>query len=286
MKYSIVSKSILKQVYKKRDPWTYKGHYGKLLVISGSERFTGAPVLIGKAALRAGCDTIYFVGPKRAMDTVSVSFPTFVSQPLEGRELVEEHYPAIVSFINDMKPTGIAIGPGLWRSQKTRQAVIKIVENLGLPFVIDSDAIRAISEAKELLKNKVAVLTPHANEFKEFSGIEVSTNVDERADIVKNEAKKWRTVILLKGSVDIISDGKKVAINKTGNPFMSKGGCGDTLTGICAAFISRKVDQIDPFTAACAAAYINGRAGDIAARKLKAGMLPTDLIDAIPSAIS
>lgn len=285
MKHTVVRKSILKQIYKKRDMWTHKGHYGKLLVISGHERFTGAPVLIGKAALRAGCDTVYFVGPRRAMDAVAVAFPTFVNQPLEGRELIEEHYPAIISFINDMKPSGIAIGPGLWRSQKTRQAVIKIIESLNLPFVIDSDAIRAMKEAKEVLKNKTAVMTPHADEFREFSGIEVSTNIDERIEAVKSEAKKWRTVILLKGHIDVISDGKKVAINETGNPFMSKGGCGDALTGICATFLSRKVNQVDTFTAACAAAFINGKAGDIAARKMKSGMLPTDLIDAIPDAI-
>lgn len=286
MKYSVVSKSILRQVFKKRNPWTHKGQYGKLLIIAGSERITGAPILIAKAALRTGCDTIYLTGPKRAMDAAAFSYPTFINQPLEGRELIEEHIPSIVTFVNDMKPTGIAIGPGLWRTERTRNAVRKIVATFDLPFVIDADAIRAISEEKEILKNKTAVLTPHPNEFKEFSGIEVTNNIDERVEAVKNEAKKWRVVILLKGYVDIISDGKKVALNKTGNPFMSKGGCGDTLTGICAAFLARKVDQIDPFTAACAAAYINGRAGDIAARKLKSGLLPTDLIESIPNAIS
>jgi len=285
MKYSTVSKSILKKVYKKRDPWTHKGHYGKLLVIAGSERITGAPILIAKAALRTGCDTIYLTGPKRAMDAAAFAYPTFVNQPLEGRELMEEHIPAIVAFMNDMKPTGVAIGPGLWRTGKTRHAVVKIVESLNLPLVIDADAIRAMSAAKEILKHKTAVLTPHTDEFKEFSGVELSNNVDERVEAVKVEAKKWRTTILLKGNIDVISDGKKVAINKTGNPFMSKGGCGDTLTGICAAFLARKVDEINPFDAACAAAYINGRAGDIAARKLKAGLLPTDLIDAIPNVI-
>jgi len=190
-----------------------------------------------------------------------------------------------------MHPTGIAIGPGLWRTEKTRRAVVKIVEMINLPMVIDADAIRALSEAKELLKRKTAVLTPHPNEFKELTGIEITTNVDERIEAVKNEAKKWRTTILLKGHIDVISkeslssDGKRVAINKTGNPFMTKGGCGDVLTGVCAAILCSRIESIVPFTAACAAAYINGRAGDIAAKKFKSGMLPTDLIDSIPAVI-
>jgi len=286
MKYSVISNSILKQVYKKRDSWSHKGDYGKLLVIAGSERITGAPVLIGKAALRSGCDTVYFAGPKRAMDSAAFAFPTFVNQPLEGRELMEEHLPAIISFMNDMKPSGVAIGPGLWRTEKTRQAVIKIVEMVNLPLVIDADAIRAISGAKELLKRKTAVLTPHANEFKELTGTEVTTDIDERIEAVRSEAKKWRTTILLKGHVNIISDGRRVALNKTGNPFMTKGGCGDTLTGICAAILCRRIETIEPFVAACAAAYINGRAGDIAAKKYKSGLLPTDLIEAIPEVFS
>lgn len=285
MKYSVVTSSILKQVYKKRDIWSHKGDFGKLLVIAGSERITGAPVLIGKAALRAGCDTVYFVGPKRAMDAAAFAYPTFVNQPLEGRELMEEHLPAIISFMNDMKPTGIAIGPGLWRTEKTRKAVVKIVEMFNVPMVIDADAIRAISEAKELLKRKTTVLTPHANEFKELTGIEVTKNVDERIEAVKSEAKKWRTTILLKGSVDVISDGKKVAVNKTGNPFMTKGGCGDTLTGVCAAILCRRNEPIEPYLAACAAAYINGKAGDIVAKRYKSGLMPTDLIEAITEVI-
>jgi NAD(P)H-hydrate repair Nnr-like enzyme with NAD(P)H-hydrate dehydratase domain len=138
------------------------------------------------------------------MDAATFAYPTFINQPLEGRELMEEHLPAIVAFLNDMQPTGIAIGPGLWRTEKTRQAVIKIIETFDIPFVIDADAIRAISAAKEILKHKTAVLTPHSNEFKELTGIELSKNVDERIEAVKNEAKRWRTVILLKGHVDVI----------------------------------------------------------------------------------
>jgi len=86
----------------------------------------------------------------------------------------------------------------------------------------------------------------------------------------------------LKGAVDIISDGKRTALNKTGSSFMTKGGCGDTLAGICGALLARKVDA---FTAACAAAYINGRAGEIAVKEYGEGMLPTDLIKNIPKAI-
>jgi hydroxyethylthiazole kinase-like uncharacterized protein yjeF len=206
----------------------------------------------------------------------------FINQPLEGRELMEEHLPIIISLVNEMKPTGIAIGPGLWRTEKTRGAVIKIFETFNLPFVIDADAIRAMSAVKEILKNKTTVLTPHANEFKEFTGIEVSNNIDERVEAVKDAAKKWRTVILLKGHVDVISDGERVKLNFTGNPGMTVGGTGDVLSGVVAAFLAQGAHA---FEAAVAGAFVNGACGDFAQREKGFHMVATDLIDWIPRVI-
>jgi NAD(P)H-hydrate epimerase len=187
-----------------------------------------------------------------------------------------------------MKITGLAIGPGLWRERKTKASVVDIIEGFEVPMVVDADAVRALSEVKHLdqiLKDKKIVLTPHSDEFFDLTGTKVSTDVKERIDAVKNFAAKLNCTIILKGHYDVISDGKQVAINKTGNVFMSKGGFGDSLTGICAAFLSRRINQVDEFTAACAAAYINGRAGDIAAKNSHEGLLVTEMVEKIPEVI-
>ena len=63
---------------------------------------------------------------------------------------------------------------------------------------------------------------------------------------------------------------------------MSVGGTGDTLAGICGALMAR---QIDPFEAAQAAAFISGKAGEVAASKIKEGLLPTDIINVIPEVL-
>ena len=80
-----------------------------------------------------------------------------------------------------------------------------------------------------------------------------------------SDAADLETVILEKGNPDIISDGERVVANRTGNPFMTVGGTGDTLAGICGAYLAF---GLDPFTAACAGAFVNGRAGDLAAEEL------------------
>lgn len=249
---------------------------------------TGAPVLIGMSAIRAGADVVYFAGPERAMNVVANYFPTFISLPLKGDFLDESSLSEIFSFAKDMRITSLAIGPGLWRNKRTKKTVVKIIDGFEVPIVADADAVRALSEYKrirDLLKRKNIVLTPHTDEFHDLTGVKLSTNLQERIKAVKNHAKNLNATIVLKGHIDVISNGEKTAINKTGNAFMSKGGFGDTLTGICAALISRKINKLDSFTAACAATYINGRAGDIAAKKSREGLLVTEMIDAIPEVI-
>jgi NAD(P)H-hydrate epimerase len=106
--------------------------------------------------------------------------------------------------------------------------------------------------------------------------------LEERIDAVKKVAAELKTTILLKGHIDVISNGKEVMLNKTGSPLLTKAGLGNTLAGICAAILAR---GIDTFTSACAAAYINGKAGELAAEKFGEGLLPTDLIEFIPEVI-
>ena len=96
---------------------------------------------------------------------------------------------------------------------------------------------------------------------------------------VKEAAAKHRCVILLKGRVDIISDGKKVALNRTGNSGMTVGGTGDVLAGICAGFMGL---GLSPFNAACAAAFVNGTIGDKLLRKMSYGFLASDFVKEIP----
>lgn len=280
-----VTKSILKKVYPKKDPWTHKGHYGRLLIIAGSEMMTGAPTLIGKAALRAGTDVVYFIGPKRAMNAVANAYPTFINKPLDCDYLRKENLKDIVEFAEQMRITGLAIGPGLWRTKETRKVILEIIQSFDVPMVIDADAARAASMLPRNLSDKKSVVTPHANEFRELTGENVPMDLQQRIKVVEKSAKDFGSVILLKGHVDVISDGKQTAVNKTGNVWMSKGGFGDTLTGICAAFLARQKNQVDAFTAACASAYINGRAGDIAAKSFGVGVLPTDLIESIPQVV-
>ncbi len=96
---------------------------------------------------------------------------------------------------------------------------------------------------------------------------------------MQTAAKKLDATILLKGHVDVVSEGKRVKLNFTGNPGMTVGGTGDILSGVVGAFLAQKADS---FEAAVAGAFINGAAGDFVQEEKGYHMVPTDILDWIP----
>jgi hydroxyethylthiazole kinase-like uncharacterized protein yjeF len=150
-------------------------------------------------------------------------------------------------------------------------------------LVIDADAIKPVAGNIEALKNGNGVITPHAGEFKILSGESIRSDVNERAEQVKAFAKKLGFTVLLKGKIDIISDGERVKLNRTGNPAMTVGGTGDVLAGITGAILSKGVT---PFNSARIAAFTNGTAGDLSFKDLGFSMMATDIIDKIPIVVN
>lgn len=275
-----VKGSILKEIYKERPEWSHKGDFGKLLIIGGSKRYTGAPALAAYSAiasLRAGTDLVLVAAPERAADIIAKFSPNLITEPLEGDFVSMNHAKEIDYLVR--KFDAVCIGSGLGTEKETGGFVKKFVGKIKKPCVIDADAIKALKK-KRLGKN--FILTPHAYEFYHISGEKPKHDIVGRAKLVERFAKKIGSTILLKGSVDIISDGKQTAMNKTGNPYMTTGGTGDVLTGVCGGLLAQGVSQ---FKAACASAYITGKAGDFAAKEKGPGLLATDIVEKIPEVI-
>jgi NAD(P)H-hydrate epimerase len=269
-----------KKYYPKRDSWSHKGQFGYVLIIAGSERYSGSPIFNGVAALRSGADLITIVGPKRAMDIAASFLPDIITYPLDD-ELKIKHVPKILDLAKNFQ--SLIIGCGLNRNEETYQAIKEIINNIDLPMVIDAEAIRAVATEKEIVKNKRAVITPHSEEFRILTGERIKPEISDRKEKVKKWANKLEITILLKSHIDIISDGKQVILNRTGSPFMTKGGFGDTLSGICGTLLARGVN---PFEAAQVAAHINGCAGELACKKYGEGVLASDIFEFIPAIIN
>lgn len=283
-----VKKDILKKIYKERPKDARKYDFGLLLVIGGSEFYSGSPALSALAAFKTGADMVKIIAPKRAADIIAGFSPNLAAFPLEGNYLNKKHLLTLLemtesSIAVSRGKTAVVIGGGIGNNEEIQEVVIEYLKQVSTSAVIDADAIKCLARNAEVISGKNFLITPHSNEFFVLTGKKVEKLPEkEKIKIVQSQAQRLGTTILLKGPTDIISDGEKTALNKTGSPFLTVGGTGDTLAGICGALLTRGVD---PFTAGQAGAYINGLAGELAAKKLGESLTATDLIEEISNVI-
>jgi len=266
-------------VRKSRLASAHKGDFGRLLVVGGSEIFSGAPALVALAALRTGVDIVYLAAPTKTAYAVSSMSPNLITLKLKGEQLNLENAAELTPYLEMVD--AVVMGPGLGLHSKTREfvkAFVSAVENAGKPLLLDADGLKAFAEFKRKLKVPL-VLTPHAGEYAVLTGQKLPEKLEERAVEVQRTAAELKSVILLKGQVDVICDKTRVKLNFTGNPGMTVGGTGDVLSGIVGAFLAQKSDAFD---AAVAGAFVNGAAGDFAANTIGYHLVATDLLDWIP----
>ncbi|MEM0493233.1 MAG: NAD(P)H-hydrate dehydratase [Candidatus Thermoplasmatota archaeon] len=269
--------------YPKPRRQSHKGENGSVLVIGGGP-YTGAPALAGLAALRTGVDLVFIATPKRSWSLIASYSPDLIVKDLTSDILNLDDIPIIRDMIS--KTSSVIVGPGLGSADETYKAIIKIigicVEN-NKPLVIDADAIKPTGENPDIIKNSGAVITPHAGEFQELTGEDITSyDTNKRKEVVKKWAKTLGVSILLKGFIDVISNGEDVKLNKIHNEAMTVGGTGDVLTGIVGALLSKGVE---PYNAARIAAFINGESGNQAFKKKYYGLLATDIIEEIPEVL-
>jgi NAD(P)H-hydrate epimerase len=240
------------------------------------------------AAFRSGVGMVRIIAPKRAADIIASFSPNLAAYPLEGKWLTKKHLPTLFEMTESAKlvaegNVAVVIGGGMGRTRETQEAIVEYLSKIDVPVVIDADAIYAVAKRPEIIPGKKFLITPHAYEFFILTGRKVyQLPLEEQIKIVQEETERLKTVILLKGKPDIITNGNDIALCEAGSPYMAVGGTGDTLAGICGALMARKVD---PFLAAKAGAFVNGRAGEIVAQRLKDGLTATDVIEAIPEVL-
>lgn len=263
-----------------------KGTLGSLLCICGSYGMAGAAIMAGKAALRCGIGLLKIAVPKSIYPVCATNILESVYYPLE------ETSNGVISskntdFLLEMceKSSAVVIGCGLSVCDDTKNLVQSVITNCEKPLVIDADALNCICNKPEILKNlkTPAIITPHPGEMARLLHSTPKTVNSNRENTAIDFAKKFGVVTVLKGAGTIIAspDGE-VYINHTGNSGMATGGSGDVLSGIIGSLLAQGAS---PINAAAAGVFLHGTIGDLAAEKLgKISMLPTDMIDMIPTA--
>lgn len=261
-----------------RDPFGHKGTFGKVLLLCGSQGYTGAAYFAAMGALRAGAGLVYLGVPECIYGIEAVKLNEPVIFPLPDREgtLSEAAMSQILKRLPAMD--AVLIGCGLGISSGTRMAVQAVLAQAKCPVVLDADGINVLAGNMDILRGRqgATILTPHDGEFLRLGG---KLGADRMASAAEFAAKNG-CILLLKGHRTCITDGKTGYLNRTGNSGMAAGGSGDVLAGILVGLLGQ---GMEPLEAAACAAWLHGAAGDLCARELgQYGMLPSDLLSALP----
>ncbi len=263
----------------------HKGDCGKVLVIAGSLGMSGAAVLSSYAALRSGAGLVTAAIPKSIHEVVAKSIHEAMTIPLKETDgsISKSAIPDMENALNAADVC--AIGPGLSRKEDIIEVVAAVLSS-GVPCVVDADALYALKDNMQILKDKkgAAVLTPHPMEMSRLTGYTLEEIEKNRENVAIELAKEYNVTVVLKGHKTVIAspDGE-AHINTTGNNGMATGGSGDVLTGIIAAFIAQGVK---PYEAAVLSVFIHGMAGDVAAdKKGEFSLIAGDIIEELPFVI-
>ena len=262
---------------------SYKYDYGHVLVVGGSPGMVGAPLLVGRAALRVGAGLVSIASSTDVADKLERRVEEVMTlalslNPVEATETIR-------NFIKDRRASVLVAGPGL--NKQSEELVRNLVKSINLPMVIDGGGLAALIDHLEILKKSVSkniVLTPHLGEFGRFFNKALPTKREDLKPIAQKFAKDNQVMLVLKGQPTFVAhpDGK-LYVNNTGGPGLATAGTGDVLSGMIGGIIAQ---GIEPKQAVEAAVYLHGLAGDIAAKeKTEPGLIASDVIEAIPYAL-
>ena len=262
-----------------------KGTFGRVLVVAGSRGMSGAAVLCGSGALRGGAGLVRVAVPQGILPIVAAGNPCYLTSPLpdDPQGLLSAEAVAETLTLAQANQV-VALGPGLGQSAAVRDLVAAVIRQAAAPLVLDADGLNAVGRQTNSFRQRPAplIVTPHPGEFARLLGTDVATVQANRQELAGQFAAAHGVVLVLKGHKTVVTDGRRIYVNATGNAGMATGGTGDVLTGLIAAVLGQ---GLEPFEAAQLGVHLHGLAGDLARDELgEAGLIASDLLSYLPRA--
>ena len=270
-----------------RSPEGHKGTYGRVLLVGGSRGMAGSISLAAMAALRCGSGLVTVAVPDRCLETVASFDPCLMTIALPQEPIgvmATEAADVVAERLSEIDAAGC--GPGIGTGDGAKAVVDVLLRQQELPRVLDADGLNVLAAGDEDWRQRVAgpiVLTPHPGEWQRLCGIAIRDREAQHRRAIEDAAVSG-AVVVLKGNKTLVTDGRQMYQNPTGNPGMASGGSGDVLTGVITSLLGQGLPVYD---AARLGVWVQGRAGDLAAADLgQAGMTAVDLLERLPSAIA
>lgn len=258
----------------------HKGTAGRVLMYMGTEGMAGAAAMAALAALRAGAGLVTVACPREILPTVQALVPNAMCVPADTlTERIPPH-------------DALAAGCGLGQGEAARATLAALLARETGPAVLDADALNLLAAAPFPLPPET-VLTPHPGEAARLAGLSVRQVTGAPLDAARSLADRYHAAVLLKGTVSLATDGQRTLVQRRGAPSLAKGGSGDALTGILAAFCADRTVCADQrgrdrlVSCAALASLCLGLAGERAQADLgDRSALTGDVIDRLPEVLS
>ncbi len=244
-----------------RPRWSNKGTYSQVIIIGGSNKYIGAPVLSALSALRSGASMVKVVSVSKVCQCAMSHDPALICVNI-GEDFNVEKLEDFIATVS--KDVVFVVGPG-WDTQNSEEklSIIKKLLLTSNTLIIDADGLNVLSQNIDLLReknsSKSVILTPHPGEFSRLTKKSLE-KVKQNYELVHEFSKEYGVITVLKDATSIVSDGKKIYFNITGNTSLSKAGSGDILSGLLAGLISQ---HLEPVEAVKTGVYVFGLAGEM-----------------------
>jgi len=262
----------------------HKGTFGTVVVLAGSQGYTGAAYLTSMGAARSGAGIVRLMVAQSIYPILAEKCTEVVVGPVPEISPGVVGHAALSAVLRGFSGAASGIvGPGIGRDTSTRRLIEDLLPKVTVPLVLDADALNLLSEHRSILPklSPDIVLTPHPAEFGRLANLETSAVQKDRRGIASRFAKTWNKVVVLKGAGTVIAapDGR-ITLNPIATPALASGGTGDVLAGLIGGLMAQK---LPPFEAAVTGVHLHSVAGtDLEASMGQAGVLASDLLPQIP----
>lgn len=236
------------QLMPKREAFSHKGSFKRVIVIGGESNMLGATLLSAKAALVMGAGLVEVIVHQDIT-------PSYGEHPELIWRFVESGF-SIGQFIksDDIVVVGPGLGEGAWAL-----AIWSVIKNLSNLMVLDASILQFLGLEERQFSN--CIITPHPGEAGTLLRCSTHKIQENRFTAITELYNRYAATVVLKGSGTMILSDKKhgIQICPLGNPGMATPGMGDLLTGFIAGLWAQGLNKND---AAALGAWLHSRAGD------------------------
>jgi NAD(P)H-hydrate epimerase len=282
---ALVTKQMAAAYIPQRKNNSHKGSYGHCLIVAGSKQMIGASLLAATGCYRSGAGLVTLAIPECIFPAVSARIvePIIWLWPFEDGHFSQDSWQMLPNANREFNC--LAIGPGIGQWPEGEKWLKNVCLSTHVPIVLDADALNLLARDKGWLKTRKqpVILTPHPKEMARLCGISVNEVQKNRPAITREFAVENQVYVVLKGNYTIIAapDGR-VFVNTSGSSALAKGGTGDVLTGMIAAFVATNSDILSGIISAV---FVHGLAGELAGEECEHSVLASDVANQIGRAI-